>query len=52
MIEFKLTISELTDRGLSPSAHQQCNVVLTHSGGSLQHFANFYVVHNVAHECV
>lgn len=58
VIEFKLTISELTDKGSSPSAHQQCNVVLTHSGGSLQHFANFYaffkkfVVHNVADECV
>ena len=40
VMEFKLTISDNEDSNLSP--HQKCNVVLTHLGGSLQHFANFY----------
>ena len=40
VMEFKLTISD--DKGSNSSADKQCNVVLTHLRGSLQHFANFY----------
>ena len=42
VLEFKLTISEQSNQGTSLSANPQCNVVLTHLGGLLQHFANFF----------
>ena len=56
VLEFKLTINEQNNQGLSLSAHPQCNVVLTHLRGLPQHFANFFaffkkfVVQNIT-EC-
>lgn len=56
VLEFTLTISEQSNKGTSLSGDLQCSVVLTHSGGLLQHFANFFaffkkfVVQNIT-EC-
>ena len=57
LMEFKLTINEHIDKESNLNAQEQCNIMLTHLRGSLQHFAKFYaffkkfVVQNVT-ECM
>ncbi|XP_028405404.1 speckle targeted PIP5K1A-regulated poly(A) polymerase-like [Dendronephthya gigantea] len=57
VIEFRLTISEHAGKRSSSMFNQQCDVVLTHLGGPLQQFANFYaffkkyVAHKITESC-